>query len=61
MTDPEASTATLAVAEIAALSDEQLAQFMQKHRRHNGDFDLPVDGWDKLSLHDRNQLAERLK
>ncbi|OAQ60796.1 protein kinase [Purpureocillium lilacinum] len=34
---------------------------MQNYRRHNGDFDLPVDGWDKLSMHDRHQLAERLK
>ncbi|KND91710.1 hypothetical protein TOPH_03815 [Tolypocladium ophioglossoides CBS 100239] len=55
------TNATLSVGEVAAFSDEQLAQFMQNHRRHNGDFDLPVDGWDKLSMHDRHQLAERLK
>ncbi|PFH62652.1 hypothetical protein XA68_12523 [Ophiocordyceps unilateralis] len=61
MSDSEETTETLSVAEVAALSDEQLAQFMQKHRRHNGNFSLPVDGWDKLSSHDRSQLAERLK
>lgn len=59
---PEATTAALSVGDIAALSDEQLAQFMQKHRSHNGDFDIPIqDGWDELSLHARNELAERLK
>ncbi|KAJ6436650.1 protein kinase [Purpureocillium lavendulum] len=52
---------TVSVDDIAALSNEQLAQFMQKHRSHSGDFDLPVDGWDNLSMHARNQLAERLK
>ncbi|KAJ6437890.1 protein kinase [Purpureocillium lavendulum] len=61
MRDSEATTATVSVDDIAALSDEQLAQFMQKHRSHSGDFDLPVDGWDELSMHARNQLAERLK
>ncbi|KHN96127.1 uncharacterized protein MAM_05975 [Metarhizium album ARSEF 1941] len=61
MPDSEATTATLSVGEPAALSEEQLAQLMEKHRSHNGDFDLPVDGWDKLSLHARSQLAERLK
>ncbi|KAL3962948.1 hypothetical protein ACCO45_004471 [Purpureocillium lilacinum] len=59
---PEATTAALSVGDIAALSDEQLAQFMQKHRSHNGDFDIPIqDGWDELSLHARNELVERLK
>ncbi|KAJ6439222.1 MFS general substrate transporter [Purpureocillium lavendulum] len=61
MSDSEATTATLTVGDIAALSDGQLAQFMQKHRSHNGDFNLPVDGWDKLSKDERNQLAERLQ
>lgn len=57
----EAVMATPSVRDIAAFSDAQLAQFMQNHRRHDGDFELPVDGWDKLPLHARNQLAERLK
>ncbi|UNI16685.1 hypothetical protein JDV02_003099 [Purpureocillium takamizusanense] len=56
-----ATTETLSVHEIAALTDAQLAQFMLKHRRRDGDFDLPIDGWDKLSTHDRKLLAERLK
>ncbi|KAL3957298.1 hypothetical protein ACCO45_007876 [Purpureocillium lilacinum] len=53
--------ATPSVRDIAAFSDAQLAQFMRNHRCHDGDFELPVDGWDKLPLHARNQLAERLK
>ena len=61
MPGSEATTATRSVDDIANLSDAQLAKFMQDHRLHNGDFDLPVDGWDKLSGHDRNQLADRLK
>ncbi|KJZ79925.1 hypothetical protein HIM_00639 [Hirsutella minnesotensis 3608] len=61
MPDREATIATLSVGDIAALTDAQLAQFMQKHRSHTGDYNLPVDGWDKLSTHDRSQLAERLK
>lgn len=61
MPDLETTKATLSVTDVAALNDAELAQFMQKHRSHNGDFDLPVDGWDKLSMLGRNQLAERLK
>lgn len=49
------------VDDIFTFSDAQLAQFMQHHRRQNGDFNLPIDGWDKLSMHGRQQLAERLK
>ncbi|KID85143.1 ankyrin 2,3/unc44, partial [Metarhizium majus ARSEF 297] len=61
MASSEPIPATLTVDDIAAFSDSELAEFMKKHRRPNGDFDLPVDGWDKLSKDDRNQLAERLK
>ncbi len=61
MPGSEATNATHSVDDIANFSDAQLAKFMQDHRRDNGDFDLPVDGWDKLSRHDRNQLADRLK
>lgn len=55
------TTSQLSVHEISALSDSELAQFMKKHRTANGDFALPVDGWDKLSEDERNRLAERLK
>lgn len=61
MSNTEAPMATLAVGDIASFSDAQLVQFMQKHRRPNGDYDLPVHGWDKLSEDERNQLAARLK
>ncbi|KAI1073381.1 hypothetical protein F5B20DRAFT_587319 [Whalleya microplaca] len=61
MASPEAETATLSVDEIAAMSDAELGQFMTKHRRPDGGYELPVDGWDKLSKDERNRLAERLK
>ncbi|PNY24027.1 Uncharacterized protein TCAP_06028 [Tolypocladium capitatum] len=60
MSDLE-TTATVSVDDIAAFSDAQLAQFMQKHRRQDGNFDLPVDDWDRLSKMERKQLAERLQ
>ncbi|KND93133.1 hypothetical protein TOPH_02412 [Tolypocladium ophioglossoides CBS 100239] len=61
MASTEAATATLSVDEIAAMSDADLGQFMKKYRRSEGSYELPVDGWDKLSKDDRNRLAERLK
>ncbi|KAK7397630.1 hypothetical protein QQX98_012997 [Neonectria punicea] len=61
MASPEPTSATLTVGDIAAFADTELAEFMKKHRRPNGDFDLPVDGWDQLSKDERDQLAERLK
>ncbi|KAI1501061.1 hypothetical protein F5X99DRAFT_409373 [Biscogniauxia marginata] len=61
MASIEAETATLSVDEIAAMSDTELGQFMTKHRRPDGGYELPVDGWDKLSKDERNNLAERLK
>ncbi|KAH6982348.1 hypothetical protein BKA56DRAFT_585734 [Ilyonectria sp. MPI-CAGE-AT-0026] len=61
MTSPEATTAILTVDDIAALRNAELCEFIKKHRRPNGGFGLPVDGWDKLSKDERNQLAERLK
>ncbi|KJZ70489.1 hypothetical protein HIM_10118 [Hirsutella minnesotensis 3608] len=57
----EPTTATLSVERISALSDGELADFMKKNRRPDGTYELPVDGWDKLSKDERNQLAERLK
>lgn len=47
--------------DITTLSDAQLAQLMEKHRRPNGDFELPADGWDKLTNEDRSHLAQRLQ
>ncbi|RMD39521.1 hypothetical protein DV735_g5615, partial [Chaetothyriales sp. CBS 134920] len=61
MASTEAATATLSVHEIAAMSDAELGQFMTKHRCPDGGYELPVDGWDKLSKDERNRLAERLK
>ncbi|RMD43977.1 hypothetical protein DV735_g1088, partial [Chaetothyriales sp. CBS 134920] len=61
MASPEAATVTLSVDEIAAMSDAELGQFMTKHRHPDGGYELPVDGWDKLSKDERDHLAERLK
>ncbi|KAK7403871.1 hypothetical protein QQX98_010375 [Neonectria punicea] len=61
MASTEAATATLSVDEIAAMSDAELGQFMTKHRHPNGGYELPIDGWDKLSKDERDRLAERLK
>lgn len=52
---------TVSVGEVAAMSDAELAQFMQRHRLPNGDYDLPVDGWHRLSKDERGRLAERLE
>ncbi|RMJ03711.1 hypothetical protein CDV36_014761 [Fusarium kuroshium] len=61
MASTEAATATLSVHEIAAMSDAELGQFMTEHRCPDGGYELPVDGWDKLSKDERDRLAERLK
>jgi hypothetical protein len=61
MASIEAETATLSVDQIAAMGDAELGQFMTKHRRPNGGYDLPVDGWDKLSKDELDRLAQRLK
>lgn len=57
----EGTPVTVPVSELMAMSDEQLCQFMKEHRGTNGDYDLPVDGWDKLSKDERERLASRLK
>ncbi|EEU47093.1 uncharacterized protein NECHADRAFT_78164 [Fusarium vanettenii 77-13-4] len=57
----EPTPVTLPVSELIAMSDEQLCQFMKEHRDANGDYSLPVDGWDKLSKDERERLASRLK
>ncbi|KAL2877654.1 hypothetical protein SGCOL_006991 [Colletotrichum sp. CLE4] len=61
MASSEAETARVFVVDIAIMSDAELAHFMQKHRLPNGDYDLPVDGWDELSRDDRSRLAGRLE
>ncbi|KAG5742869.1 hypothetical protein H9Q72_014036 [Fusarium xylarioides] len=61
MASTEAATVRLSVDEIAAMSDAELGQFMTKHRCPDGGYELPVDGWDKLSKNERNRLAEKLK
>ncbi|EFY87022.1 hypothetical protein MAC_06920 [Metarhizium acridum CQMa 102] len=48
--------------DISSLSDAQLREFMEKHRRSDGVFELDVaNDWNKLSEGDRNRLAERLQ
>ncbi|CVL09348.1 uncharacterized protein FMAN_15506 [Fusarium mangiferae] len=61
MTSAESTAAIVSVDEVAVMNDAELAQFMQKHRLPGGDYDLPVDGWDKLSKGERSRLAERLE
>lgn len=61
MASTEAETVTLSIDELVAMSDAELGQVMTQHRRPGGGYDLPVDGWDKLSKDDRARLAERLK
>ncbi|KAG5801990.1 hypothetical protein H9Q71_013424 [Fusarium xylarioides] len=61
MASAELAAAKVSVGEVAAMSDAELAQFMQRHRLPGGDYDLPVNGWDKLSKDERSRLAERLE
>lgn len=61
MAATEMEMATLSVSEVAAMDDSELHLFMGEHRRPNGDYELPVDGWDRLSTEERSRLAERLK
>ncbi|KPM39122.1 hypothetical protein AK830_g7449 [Neonectria ditissima] len=61
MASTGAATVALSVDEIAAMSDTELGQFMTKHGHPDGGYELPVNGWDKLSKDERGRLAERLK
>lgn len=61
MASTEATTVVLSVDGIAAMSDVELGHFMTKHRHPDGGYELPIDGWDKLSKDERDRLAERLK
>ncbi|RSL43878.1 hypothetical protein CEP54_014913 [Fusarium duplospermum] len=64
MTSPVARGTTpspLHVSELMAMSDDQLTQFMKEHRDSTGIYNLPVDGWEKLSKDERERLASRLK
>ncbi|KJZ68715.1 hypothetical protein HIM_11893 [Hirsutella minnesotensis 3608] len=58
---PELIPALLSVDDILAFSDAELANFMKSHRRLHGGYELPVDGWGKLSSVQRKRLARRLK
>lgn len=55
------SPLTTTVEQLAALSNAQLGEFMEKNRQPNGAIELPVDGWEKLSKIERDRLAERLQ
>lgn len=64
MTSPSArepTPFTLPVSKLMAMTDDQLTQFMKKHRDSTGIYSLPVDGWEKLSKDERERLASRLK
>lgn len=54
-------SSTVPVEEVVAMDDDQLAQFMQRHLLPNGDYHLPVSGWDNLSRDELSHLAERLE
>ncbi|UPK90899.1 hypothetical protein LCI18_001834 [Fusarium solani-melongenae] len=56
----EPTPVMLPISELIAMSDEQLCHFMKEHRDANGDYNLPVDGWNKLSADERERLATRL-
>lgn len=43
------------------MNDAALCDFMTRHRLPGGNYELPVDDWEKLSEADRLHLAERLK
>ncbi|RSL46938.1 hypothetical protein CEP53_010125 [Fusarium sp. AF-6] len=64
MTSPvtgESTSSPLQVSELMAMSDDQLIQFMTQHRDSTGIYNLPVDGWEKLSEDERERLASRLE
>ncbi|ATY65357.1 hypothetical protein A9K55_001234 [Cordyceps militaris] len=61
MVSTGAAIVELSVDEIAAMSDTELGHFMTKHRLPDGGYELPVNGWDKLSKDERGHLAARLK
>ncbi|KAK0368126.1 hypothetical protein CLIM01_14519 [Colletotrichum limetticola] len=58
---PAVDMMRVSVNEVAVMNDAELAQFMQQHRLPDGNYDLPVDGWDELSREDRSLFAERLE
>ena len=43
------------------MSDPKLAQSLKQNRAWNGHFELPVNGWKKLSKAVRDRLAARLQ
>ncbi|KAK9438292.1 uncharacterized protein VB005_09300 [Metarhizium brunneum] len=53
------SSRSMTVDDVSALSDARLGEFIKKHRRPDHSFELPIDGWDRLSK-ERDRLAQRL-
>jgi hypothetical protein len=51
----------LSARDVLALSDADLAQFMERSRRPDGGFDLDVADCHRLPKSQREKLAERLK
>ncbi|KAK0368110.1 hypothetical protein CLIM01_14527 [Colletotrichum limetticola] len=43
------------------MNDEQLRNFMARHYIPGGNYELPVDDWETLTVADRLRLGERLK
>ena len=60
MSSLKPSAAIFSVDEIIIMTDAEIARLMRKNRRSNGDIELLVDGWDRISKNERNRLAERL-
>ena len=53
---------TLAVEDILAFSDAELARYMAGKRRPDGGFELDdIEGWETRPESERDRLAERLR
>lgn len=61
MSSPVSAIPNLCVDDVLAFSDTELVQYMTQNRRQDGGFDLEFDGWEKLPIEQREQLAERLR
>ena len=48
------------VDKILVMTNAELARLMWENRHPNGNIELPVDGWDRLSKDERTRLADRL-
>ncbi|RDA87953.1 hypothetical protein CP532_3416 [Ophiocordyceps camponoti-leonardi (nom. inval.)] len=61
MSDSERSAPKVAAADVLAMDDEQLQQFILIHRDHDGYMHLLVDRWETISPPERDRLAERFR